>query len=370
MPNPVCCIFEFAPHYRASIFKKMDREILCDFYFGDHLSNPVKAMEYCELMGFKKILKNRWFWNNFYWQYGAIRLAFKPYKKYIISGSPFCISTWLILFLLKIQRKKAFLWSHGWYGDETILKRILKKIFFNLSSRIFLYGDYARNLMIKEGFAPYKLVCIYNSLDYDIQLAQRKCLTKTQIFTNHFGNNYPVLIYIGRIQKIKKLDLLLLAVKKLHKKSYMCNVVLVGDNTDEQGLEALVIDYNLKDFVWFYGPCYEETKISELIYNADLCVSPGNVGLTAVHCLGYGTPVVTHGERKDQMPEFEVIKAGVTGDFFNVNDVSSLEETIQKWLITNPTKNEKMVNNCFTIVDSRYNPYKQIQIISNSLNKS
>ena len=51
---------------------------------------------------------------------------------------------------------------------------------------------------------------------------------------------------------------------------------------------------NLQDQIWFYGACYDESKLGELIFNADLCVSPGNVGLTAVHSMGYGTPVITH----------------------------------------------------------------------------
>lgn len=37
--------------------------------------------------------------------------------------------------------------------------------------------------------------------------------------------------------------------------------------------------------VWFYGSCYDEQTNAELIYNADMCVAPGNVGLTAIHAM-------------------------------------------------------------------------------------
>lgn len=54
---------------------------------------------------------------------------------------------------------------------------------------------------------------------------------------------------------------------------------------------------------------------AEFIYNADLCVSPGNVGLTAMHSLVFGCPVITHNCFEWQMPEFEAIQPGITGDF-------------------------------------------------------
>ena len=81
----------------------------------------------------------------------------------------------------------------------------------------------------------------------------------------------------------------------------------------------------LNQNVCFFGPCYDEFEIGMLIYNAALCVSPGNVGLTAIHSLSYGTPVISHNDFKHQMPEFEAIVPGETGAFFIANDLNSLE---------------------------------------------
>ena len=367
-PNLTCCIFEFAPHYRAPIFKRMDSEIGCDFFIGDGLPKPIKEMGYEDLSGFKKKIKNVWLWGNFFWQNGAIGLAFKPYKAYIITGTPFCISTWVLLLILKVLRKKSILWTHGWYGDETIIKIQLKKKFFNLASKIFLYGDYARDLMIDKGFDAQKLICIYNSLDYDNQLALRNKLVKTKIYENYFGNKLPVLIYIGRIQKVKRLDLLLHALKISLSKGVKYNLIFVGDNPEECDLEKLVTEYRINDYVWFYGSCYDENKNSELIYNADLCVSPGNVGLTAMHSLVYGTPVITHNDFTQQMPEFEVIRIGVNGDLFVANNSNSLAITIENWLLKNPEKKQEVVKECFNSIDKNYNTSYQIKVIKRTLN--
>jgi len=164
MINKICCIFNIAPHYNAAIYSLMDTELKCDFYIGDNLQYPIKLMNYNSLNGIKRKLINKTLVGNFYWQYGTCNLAIKPYKYYIMTGEPYCISSWIILVINRLTGSKTFLWSHGWYGRETSLKKFIKKVYFKLSSHILLYGDYARKLMIEEGFNPKKLTTIFNSL--------------------------------------------------------------------------------------------------------------------------------------------------------------------------------------------------------------
>ena len=59
-------------------------------------------------------------------------------------------------------------------------------------------------------------------------------------------------------------------------------------------------------------------------------VSPGNVGLTAMHALVYGIPVISHSNAAAQMPEFEAITPGLTGELFKENDVFSLCESLTR----------------------------------------
>lgn len=54
---------------------------------------------------------------------------------------------------------------------------------------------------------------------------------------------------------------------------------------------------------------------AELIYNADLCVAPGNIGLTAMHAMMFGCPCISHNDFSWQMPEFEAIVPYKTGNF-------------------------------------------------------
>jgi len=363
METKICCIFNVAPHYNAPIYRLMDQELDCHFYFGDRIHMPINLMNYDELKGFSGLLRYVPLFSHFYWQRGSLKTLFKPYKHYILTGEVFCVSTWLILLICLITKKKTYLWTHGWYGDEPFIKRTIKKFFFNLSSNVLLYGDYARDLMINEGFNEKKLTAIYNSLDYDAQKLIRLNLKPSSIYNSKFNNKWPVLLFIGRIQKIKRLDLLIDAMCLLNDKSMSCNLVIIGEEAEKTDIMSIIKEKNIDDNVWMFGSCFDEYLIGELIYNADICVSPGNVGLTAIHSLMYGTPVITHGNLCKQMPEFEAIKAGETGLFFKENDAVDLANTIELWLATQSDQRETVRSKAYKVIDEKYNPNKQIVIL-------
>ena len=361
----LCLIYNYAQHYRTSIFKLIDREFECDFVFGDSMSD-VKKMDYSLLKGNVEEVHNKHLKGS-YFQRGVLRKLRQDYNRYILLGETRCISTWLFLILSKFYRKKkVYLWSHGWYGKESRIERIIKKMLFKMADGIFLYGNYARELMIKEGFNKDKLFVIHNSLAYDEQLETRKQLQTTDIYTSHFGNDNPNLVFVGRLTQVKKLDMILHAMSKSKDNGFKYNLTLIGGGEKKEELERLTTELGLTKNVWFYGPCYNEVELGNLIYNADLCVSPGNVGLTAMHSLVFGTPVLTHDNFPYQMPEFESIKEGETGSYFRYNDVDSLAQKIDEWFASSCDREEtrKM---CMKEIDEYWTPYYQIEVLKKKL---
>lgn len=359
----IALIYNYAQHYRLNIFKLLSQELEVDMYFGDKMGD-VKKIDYSLIPTFKSELKNIKLFGPFYWQRGAVKLFFKDYKHYIILGEYFCLSTWLILLLSCFSNKKIYLWTHGWYGKENLLMKIYKKFFFSLADQILLYGNRAKDLMIQEGISESKLHVIYNSLDYDSQMKYRSKFLDSKFYTNYFKNDYPILFFIGRLTKIKKLNLIIESLNILKKNGCNFNLTIVGKGEDEKELNNLVKKYSLEKNVWFVGALYNEEEIAKYITNADLCISPGNVGLTAMHSLVYGTPVITNDNFNTQMPEFESIKKGVTGDFFKEDDLLDLSEKIANWFV-NHLDRENIRKDCYSIIDQYYNPYFQLKIIEN-----
>lgn len=363
----ICCCLNFAPHYREEIFLRMEKDLDCDFFFGNRTYGTIKKIDYSrfnkkvEELVFTKVFKQ------FYFLKGQTRLSFANYSHYIITGQPFNISAWGLLILNRVRGKKTFIWNHGWYGNENFLKKTLKKIQLKLATGYFLYGTHAKSLMEKEGFDSRKLHVVYNSLSYEQQLKIRNQLQKTSIYFEHFKNSNPTLLFIGRLTKIKKLHLLLEAMQLANKDGCYVNLVLIGEGTEKQFLEEVVEEFKLKQNTWFYGSCYKEEQIGELIYNADVCVSPGNIGLTAIHSLMYGTPAITHSNFTNQMPEFEAIEDNITGYFFKENDPVDLKLAIVKWLEKHPKKEEGLIKACYNKIDVNYNPNYQIKILKKVL---
>lgn len=362
-----CLIYNFAQHYRTNVFSVLDKNLNIDFVFGNRYLD-VKKMDYSLISNSVKEVKNIYF-GPFYWQYGSLSYVFKEYDVYILLGEYLCLSSWLISIIARIRNKKIIFWTHGWYGNEGLLKRFVKKLFFKLGSHIMTYGNYARDLMIKEGFPSNKISVIHNSLAYDKQLELRKSLTKSDIYKTHFGNDNPVLIFIGRLTKVKKLDLLIDAVERLKQKGQFFNLVFVGDGEESSYLKTKVEQLQLNNQTWFYGACYDEKSNAELIYNSDLCVAPGNIGLTAMHSMVFGTPCLTHNDFKWQMPEFEAIHEGITGSFFERENLDSLVEAIQNWFDSNRNDRATVRMACYKEIDEQWTPYFQLAVIKKILNQ-
>lgn len=360
----ICCIFNLAAVYREPIYRLLDTKLDCDFYITKWRREPFKQMDYNKLSGYKKSGYKIDLVFGFYWQTNTICLVFKRYNVYVITGEPYSVSNWLILVLAKFLGKKTIVWSHGWYGRENLVKFKVKKTFFNLSSIVLLYGEYAKGLMKEIGFNTSKLHCIYNSLDYNNQLRIRAELTLGDDFKKHFGNNLPVIMFLGRIQKSKKISLIFDAMALLFEQGIYLNAVIVGGTYGEELEFDNLKNSNLSEHVWFYGPTFSESIIGNFLYNSIVCVSPGNVGLLAIHSLTYGTPVITHNNFLFQGPEFEAIKDGVTGSFFIQDSIEDLASKIRFWIGLSPADRNRTREQCYSIVDLKYNPevqYKKIK---------
>ena len=119
--------------------------------------------------------------------------------------------------------------------------------------------------------------------------------------------------------------------------------------------------------VWFYGPCYNEQQIASLIFNANVCVSPGNVGLTAIHCLAYGIPVITHNNFKNQNPEFESITSNINGDFFKEDSIEDMCEKTIPWLNLSRNQRDTVKQHCYDVISDKYNPNNQINILKKTI---
>lgn len=373
----VAVVQPFLAHYREHVYALLCRQDDIEFTFFADVANtynsvktidPQKAAVSIETGGIRwKFVKNRWLFKHLLLQSSTVKLALsREFHVLIYPGNVHFISTWIGAILARLTGKRVLMWSHGFLRDEKGIKGRVRKTFYKLAHGMLLYHHRAREIMINKGFKPENLYVVYNSLDYDTQVRIRNEISQEAITTCRqklFKNpNLPVLLFIGRLTPQKKLTMIIEAAKILKGRGRTCNILFVGEGSEREKLLEQAKDAGLSDYLCLYGACYDERDISLLISASDICVAPGEIGLTCMHALVFGTPIITHNDPDFQMPEYEAIKAGYNGTFFPKGNVEYLAETIDRWLEDNKDRTV-VAARCHEAIDQYYNPHYQVQVI-------
>lgn len=102
------------------------------------------------------------------------------------------------------------------------------------------------------------------------------------------------IVYLGRLEKRKGVDYLLLAYQRLRQSHDDVELIIAGSGVKRKSLERFVAQYELPD-VTFAGFINEEDKV-QLLADADVYCSPAlygeSFGIVLLEAMGVGTPVV------------------------------------------------------------------------------
>ena len=262
-------------------------------------------------------------------------------------------TTWFAIAIARLRRKPVYLHTHGWLKPEKGIKLIVRKAFYNLSSGLMLYGYRAREMAVSLGFPDRKLHVILNSLDHKAMVKLREEVVDASIelrreLTEHHD---LVLLAVCRVTKGKRLIQLLEASVAIKAKGQNPKIIIIGDGPEIENLKAYATEHKLD--VDFLGACYDEAKISRYLMASDAMVIPGFAGLSVIHSLTYGTPVITHDNFTNHAPEVEALISDVTGFFFRENDIESLSSRL---LDLKEASRDKTRTDCMRVVDSYFNP--------------
>ena len=359
------------PEYRLAIWKGLinSEAFNLEIYFSPKNPLGIHSPELEDVFTEHEILKlhlikNYWLKKKvLIWQSKIINIVlFSHFDYLLLLGEMNVVSSWISIFIAKLRGKKIYMWSHGIYGNENVFKKYLRLLFLKQSDFIFLYEERAKLLLKQNGFKEKTLAVVYNSLNFEVfQTLYHGLLStsKNEFITFFKNNNLPTIIFVGRLTKIKKLNLLIDSLRKLNQVKTRYNLLVIGSGEDQMYLEN--INNYLIDQGWihFYGECYDNNKTSKLIYHSDLCVSPGNVGLTAIHSLSFGTPVASHNNFNNQMPEVEAIIDGENGFLFKENSPDDLANKIDSWFLINSNIDKDLIRR---IIVEKYNPKNQKRI--------
>lgn len=383
----IATVYPVIGAYRVAVFAELHRRAVLEGHHHEFHADPYNPVDTVELANFDKVSdptdRNHFNWipdvrnhtiGKWLWQSGVVRIAMRrDLDTVIFLGVCWHLSTWAGALVARITGKKVVYWTHGIYGTESFIRRLFRLSFLRLATHVMFYGSHARQLAEAAGLDPKRLSTIHNCLDVTEQRAVRSTLTESELERTRQATfrcpSRPVLLFIGRLIAEKRLDLLIEAAEILATRNTPVNVLLIGGGPMEEALRRSAVTRHVSDSVYFFGKCYEEAKLGPAIAMADLCVSPGAIGLTCMHALAYGTPVITHDDPSAQGPECEAVVPGVTGALFRRDDPVSLANTISEWLAA-ASDRAAIRNACVAEVDRRWTPEAVAEAIHASIGLS
>jgi D-inositol-3-phosphate glycosyltransferase len=111
------------------------------------------------------------------------------------------------------------------------------------------------------------------------------------------GDGDRILLFVGRIEPLKGVDILLGAAAQIESASDCFVIVIGGDSTarnEVAHLRSLAVQLGIAERVMFLGPVDHE-RLPMFYSAADVCVVPSfyeSFGLVALEAMACGTPVV------------------------------------------------------------------------------
>ncbi len=200
-----------------------------------------------------------------------------------------------------------------------------------------------------KGVSKNRIVTIPNGID----LAEFKNLPERGKFKSEHGlrADEKVVLYLGRINRIKGLAFLVKAFAALSKEVASVRLVIIGpDENYLNELTALARRLALKDRIIFKGPIYGSDRIGPYV-DADVCVLPSvydTFPVSVLEALACGTPVIV----SSNCGIAEIIHA--RSGYAVANDISILKDTMAR-ILTNPTLANKLGENGKKLVTETYN---------------
>lgn len=367
----VVIVYHFFAHYRQAIIHELMASHGFEFLFAGALVDPDRSIKEAVVPeNYFSHAPCRRIFLGLLFQRGLIRLSLRrDVSGIVFLGDAHFVMTWVAAVIARILGKRVLFWTHGWKTQESGLKGLARALFYRLPHGLLLYGNRSKQIGMAKGFEAERLYVIYNSLDYQAQRTIRRSISNCELETFRKSlfreSTTPLVVCTARLTAACQFTLLLDAMDKLRAEGHIVYALLIGDGPELSSLQSLVRARRLP--VIFHGPCYSEEQLARMIMSANVTVSPGKVGLTAMHSLAYGTPVITHDNFDAQMPEYEAIFPGKTGDFFRREDSADLARLIKIWTLKGDIRTDQEREACYEVIEKRYNPELQRKVIESAL---
>jgi glycosyltransferase involved in cell wall biosynthesis len=273
--------------------------------------------------------------------------------KYIIKNKPDVVigldnttqlTEYLTFIMCKLYKIKYIWWTHG-YDHLPLKNKFLRvarekyKLFFLRKADVIItFSEYGKEFLVERRVKKENIFVAPNTLDTDkltyLHNKVQNTFNKIDFVKSHFkklneNDRNIILLFSGRLNKNKKVENALLALKQLVDSNIHAYLYILGDGEEKFNLQALAKELQIDDHVNFAGPVYEDEESSKYFLSGDVFIMPGYVGLAIVHAFAFGLPILTE-DVKTHSPEIQYLHHGYNGYFIKENNIEKMADAIKK----------------------------------------
>lgn len=149
--------------------------------------------------------------------------------------------------ILSRSRVRIIASQHNYINVDTTnyLERNILWSFYNHCHKVIAISNGIQQLLVSKGVDPSKTILIRNPIDFS---SIRDMAKDSSIDIP----NYDYFAFVGRLSKVKNLDLLIDSFSELQKR-HSIRLIIIGDGPEKDKLAEKVKEMNLYDKIIFYG---------------------------------------------------------------------------------------------------------------------
>lgn len=310
------------PPYRLALFQKLAQSSRFKMEMAYGQAAPNSAQESLRDPPGLSVtaLKNFYFQGqeNLVYQKGVSHLLRScRYDVLIAEFNPRIVTNVLAAFQAKRQGLRLIWWGHGIRPRSSWRAVRVYMVLTKMADAFLFYNEAGAEQMVSLGLPREKIFVAWNSVD----TGGIEPLRQITPFEGRFR-----VLSIGRLIAEKKTDLLIRGfAAALPTLSPNTRLTIIGEGPERAKLETLASQCGLGDRVEFIGSLYEQENLAPYFNSAWVSVSPGYIGLSAIHSLAYGLPMLV-ADNEPHSPEISAIEATVNSLYFRSDDAAGLAQ--------------------------------------------
>ncbi|MDH5523367.1 MAG: glycosyltransferase family 4 protein [Desulfobulbaceae bacterium] len=295
--------------------------------------------------------KARTFLSRRWQELAACIFALKHYRKntiFLFNSAPYSFFSILVVLAKCIGIRTAYIAHGGIFteNENSISNRLtrinLKAISFAIDGIVTVSNAFGTYL--KTFFPAHHIHTIHNGFDCS-------CLPKDFKIKKNKQDDKFTIFYMGRLEQVKCLDILISAFSHLHKKYDKSNIIIAGTGQHYDNLKRQVTELNLAPHVSFVGFINQVEK-KKYFEEADVFVLPSifeTFGMVLLEAMCFKVPVVA--SRVGGIPE--IIEDGVDGILCDPGNAHELFKKLEE-LYLDQNKREQLADNAYRKVTKKF----------------